>query len=279
MFFTRKKIFNILRYLIFLSVISFFLKRKSENFQSSVNNIFSQEKIQPNQSNGQKKFCSLPRLNFFGHKKNGINKPCLVDQEWGFLKNSKWTFNKLVIDNFISLNCSYKYIYLINDTHNFYSIPNTLIDGTIILDDLIEVHCVAWSMQFNLMKSYRNIHAQIIDKIQPNNQLNFKSPINGCKHLNILLLTFDSLSRVSWTLRMPKTTSYLLNTLKATILKGHTIVGDGTFNNLTPMYTGKFPHELPSAHKNDPNGKPIDEVFPLIWKDLKQKGFLYLFDF
>ncbi|RNA02416.1 hypothetical protein BpHYR1_000810, partial [Brachionus plicatilis] len=87
------------------------------------------------------------------------------------------------------------------------------------------------------------------------------------------------MSRVSWFKRLPKTTKYIHLNLKSTILHGYTIVGDGTFNNLTPLYTGKFPHELPSAHKNDPKGKHVDEVFPMIWKDLHEqdsKTIIYL---
>lgn len=275
MLFKRKKqIFNILRFLTFLVLMNFFLIRKEEKFKSSSSRIFNEKNIQPNQSINQNLFCSLPKLNFLGHEKNGIKKPCQIEQEWGFLKNSKWTYNKSIIDNFFYLNCSYRYITLINDTHNFYSLPNPLLDGTVILDDLIIVNCIAWGNRFFSTKTYQNIHKQIVDKVQTKKQLNIKS-INGSKPLNILLLSFDSLSRVSWVLRMPKTVDFLVNTLKVTILKGHTIVGDGTFNNLTPMYTGKFPHELPSAHKNDPNGKPVDEVFPLIWKDLRQKGWYF----
>lgn len=46
---------------------------------------------------------------------------------------------------------------------------------------------------------------------------------------------------------------------------------------LIPLFTGKTEEELPSALKNDPKGKYVDEVYPFLWKELHEKSKI-LFD-
>ena len=44
------------------------------------------------------------------------------------------------------------------------------------------------------------------------------------------------------------------------------------YKALIPIYTGKTEEELPNVLKNDPNGIYVDEAYPFIWKELKDKS-------
>ncbi|RNA31249.1 DUF229 domain containing [Brachionus plicatilis] len=223
--------------------------------------------LEANQTTQQRFYCKLPNLTLNRHDLTAKYTPCKLKEEWGFLKYGRWYFNKTVVDKFSNIKCTYRSIIHVSDSKFEYSMKRPLSEGTLISDEQIQVDCVA-----NIFY-YKNIHVQILNKmnvIKPD--LSIQNNFT-CKPLNVLLLSYDSISRVSWFKRLPKTTKYLTETLDATILNGHTIVGDGSFNNLTPLYTGKYSDELPSASKYDPNGSYVDEVFPFLWKDLHKKGF------
>lgn len=68
---------------------------------------------------------------------------------------------------------------------------------------------------------YKTAYARILKKNEPIAE-NHKSPIN------VFMLGFDSVSRKLWLENLPKSTNYLVNTLKSTILNGYNIFGDGT---------------------------------------------------
>ncbi|XP_059144629.1 uncharacterized protein LOC131931792 isoform X2 [Physella acuta] len=99
-----------------------------------------------------------------------------------------------------------------------------------------------------------------------------KPPANGLG-LSVALLGFDSMSRMSWLRRMPKTREYLVNTLKAIELEGYNILGDGTPAALLPILTGKHEHELPEARRGKFNAQPVD-VFPWLWNDFRGQGYV-----
>lgn len=59
--------------------------------------------------------------------------------------------------------------------------------------------------------------------------------------LNVLIMGFDSLSRMTFMRKLPK--SYKkLQSLGAIVLEGYNILGDGTPQALIPLLTGTFNH-------------------------------------
>lgn len=52
---------------------------------------------------------------------------------------------------------------------------------------------------------------------------------------NVIMFGFDSLSRNAWIRKLPKTYAYMTDHLKADILQGYNIVGDGTPQALIPV--------------------------------------------
>ncbi len=180
---------------------------------------FFQLILLPNQSFEQENVCRLPKLDFIGHTNFEKPMPCRMKHEWGYLKQKRWYLNHSALQgrSIEHIYCKYRNIIRITDFKMNYSSNETLVDQQIINNPVIEVFCY-----FKNRLSYDNIHVQIVDNLddiyeQEKPDL-FTS--NDCKPLNILLLSYDSLSRVSWVKRLPKTTKFLVNDLNFTILYG-----------------------------------------------------------
>ncbi len=141
--------------------------------------------------------------------------------------------------------------------------------GTRIQKDFFKVDCTASDG-----KTHFNIHAGIAPDPDPKPEpsSNTKKPLE----LNILMVGFDSVSRLTWMRSVPKTYDYLVNVLGTTVLEGYNIVGDGTPQALLPILTGKTEWELPEARRGQPEANPVDE-HPWIWNDLKRLGYVTQF--
>lgn len=249
---------------------------------------FYQFNLLPNQSVEQYKVCKLPKLKLIGHENNEKYVDCRMRYEWGYLKNFHWYLNKTVVSLLRDVKCRYRNVSRVDDFKLEYTKFDMLNDGQIIKHDVIEVVCFA----NNFRLKYDNLHVQIINKLDKleehfnstEEELETKNKTENvkneqCKPLNILLLSYDSLSRVSWFKRLPKTTEYIINKMNFTILYGQNILGDGTPACMIPLLTGKLESELPSTLKSDPNGQYVDQVYPFIWHDLHKKGSFVISEF
>ncbi|CAB3245194.1 unnamed protein product [Arctia plantaginis] len=90
--------------------------------------------------------------------------------------------------------------------------------------------------------------------------------------LNVLIFGFDSTSKNGFIRRMPKSYKYLTEEMKATILNGYNIVGDGTPAALFPILTGKNELELPDVRKKMKNQGTLD-VMPFLFYKLRDMGY------
>ena len=86
--------------------------------------------------------------------------------------------------------------------------------------------------------------------------------------LNILFIALDSLSHANTRRKLPKLYAFLKDDLKALFYKGHSILGDGTTKQLTPMLTGKSVKEQYEARTGKAGARPIDG-WTWIYKELK----------
>ncbi|RNA44170.1 DUF229 domain containing, partial [Brachionus plicatilis] len=231
---------------------------------------FYQKHLWPRQSPEQELTCKLPRLNFEGHEHIEKYQECKLKEEFGFLKNSHWYFNKTVISKYKNFECSYRNINRNDDFDLVYSKYVKLKESQKIDHQVIEVNCLQKDKKKQVL--YNNLHVQIVNRIHLRQKVQANN--DKCKPLNILLLSYDSISRVSWFKRLPQTTEYLINQMNTTVLYGHNIIGDGTPACMIPVLTGKTEEELPSTLKSDPKGQYVDQVYPFIWNDLHKKGYM-----
>lgn len=117
--------------------------------------------------------------------------------------------------------CEYRTINRIDDFK--YSTGKWLIlkNEQLILDEVFEVNCKL--VNTSIKTVYNNLFVQIVPKINKS-----KINITKCKSMNVILLSYDSVSRPSWLQRTPKTSNFIFDIMNFTLLKGYNIIGDGT---------------------------------------------------
>jgi hypothetical protein len=81
------------------------------------------------------------------------------------------------------------------------------------------------------------------------------------------------MSRNAFIRKLPKSYEYLTKVLKADVLKGYNIVGDGTPQALIPLLTGYTELELPETRKRKFSSAYVN-TYPFIWKDYQKAGYV-----
>ncbi|XP_065217381.1 uncharacterized protein LOC135843428 [Planococcus citri] len=97
-------------------------------------------------------------------------------------------------------------------------------------------------------------------------------PKDGLK-LNVLMFGFDSMSRMTFMRKLPKSYSKL-KSLGAIVLEGYNIIGDGTPQALIPILTGKTELEMPDTRKRMGSKASHVNVYPFIWNDFRKFGYV-----
>ena len=92
--------------------------------------------------------------------------------------------------------------------------------------------------------------------------------------LNILIVGMDSLSHANAKRKLPKLYDYLEKELGAIMFNGHSIVGDGTTEQLTAILTGLGELEQYESRRHHRNPRPVDG-WTWIFKELKGKKWIY----
>lgn len=108
--------------------------------------------------------------------------------------------------------------------------------STNVNDEFVRVKCF-----FNGHK-HTDFHS-FVPKKKPMSNLNTQRAIHDEK-LNVYILGIDSLSRLHFHRKMPKTSEYLLKELKAIEYFGYNKLSDNTFPNLIPAFTSYSFEEL-----------------------------------
>lgn len=88
--------------------------------------------------------------------------------------------------------------------------------------------------------------------------------------LNILIVGIDSLSHAHAQRKLPKLYEYMKKDLGAIIFNGHSVVGDGTTEQLTAMLSGLGELEQYESRRHHKNPRPVDG-WTWIFKELKGK--------
>lgn len=98
----------------------------------------------------------------------------------------------------------------------------------LILDEVFEVSCRKRKQSINDFENrYDNVFAQIVSKLD-SSKLQEPSIDSKCKPMNVILLSYDSVSRASWLNILRKTNKFIFETMKFELLNGYNIIGDGT---------------------------------------------------
>ena len=174
--------------------------------------------------------CQLPNLDYGHELKNMKPMPkCKVERNWGKIDSldHKWTIDKDIRSKINSIKCKYRKIERIDDFKVKVGIFTELNDGDFINDDVFEVECDGRFKSNNEKVKFDNLYVQIVDK-NPNQRFNIEKDRNDCFPYNVMLLSYDSVSRVSFTKRLKKTFDFIKKKENFFVLTGYNIVGDGT---------------------------------------------------
>lgn len=227
-----------------------------------------------NQKTIKSSSCNIPPLHLIGHHNHAKRPQCLIKEDWGSTKQGYWHLTENIKKTYENISCSYRTVERIDDFKLKYSPYKILNESSFIPDQTFEVKCSGINKETGNTSVYECLQTQILRKES------FNQPSNSTEsnRMNILLFSYDSVSRVSWLLRLKKSSDFMFNVMKFNLMKGFNIIGEGTPACMIPVLTGKTEEELPSALKADRKGKYVDEVYPFIWNELNQNGYATLFN-
>ncbi|XP_059157677.1 uncharacterized protein LOC131942031 [Physella acuta] len=193
--------------------------------------------------------------------------PVCEGEDWVYVDNGTLRFSKSVLKNYGNFTCDHYILYRINEREIAWGSPYVNIqDGYRIPTDFFKVKC-----QSEDNHTYDGIHAGVAYTHDRANrpEVDLSQGLDG---LSVAIMGYDSMSRLSWLRRMPKTRG-LFAELGAIELEGYNVIGDGTTIALLALLTGRYEWELPDSRINSPVAVPMDD-YPLIWYDMKKAGYL-----
>ena len=173
--------------------------------------------------------CKLPELNYSLPLEELKPAPKCIEKNWGTVDTlyHKWTLNKEIQSELKEIKCSYRKVERIDDFRVNLGVVTDLHNGQIIQDDVVDIECAGQNKSDNSTAKFSYLNVQIIDS-EPRRRFHIKKDKNGCFPYNVMLLSYDSVSRVSFVRRLKKTYDLIRNTDNFYVLKGYNIVGDGT---------------------------------------------------
>jgi hypothetical protein len=244
-----------------------------ESFKKSSNQFLIEESYFGNDSVPRP--CIHPKLDPFDKEILKFVVPeriinCNPKQNWVTVENASIVFSPDAVSRHGSIICAYIPLYRGDDDFKVHEGTRIfpIVDRMPLITDFFKVDCRSKDGAI-----YSNIHSGIA--YDPSLMMRpVWNPMNKqALGYNVLMLGFDSVSRMSFIRLLPKTYEYIVKELGIVILKGYNIVGDGTPQALLPILTGKAETELPEARRGFVNASYVD-AFPWIWNDYKKNGYV-----
>lgn len=244
---------------------------------------------------GSKRFsdfdCVLPDLNpFHPEVMRHFKKEPAVDcrkamDNWVQVTDGKFRISSSARAQYGDITC--KYIPIVRESDYAFaegSPVSPMLDGAQVTSDFFKVECSSSSG-----RKYSSMHSGVARKEdvfkrlesfgkgkQPGSSPDSKGREGSSGEklsLNVFMLGFDSMSRMSWLRNLVATREHFVYKLGAVELEGYNIVGDGTPAAFLPILTGHEELELPEARRGHKGATTVDG-HPWIWKDFKRSGYV-----
>ncbi|XP_046142481.1 uncharacterized protein LOC114874273 [Osmia bicornis bicornis] len=174
-------------------------------------------------------------------------------EDWVILRGSRLVISNRAKKKYGSISCSFSEI-LRDDDYNVSFMPSVESDDSYVLkhSDFVNVKCESKNGD-----EWHSVMAGVKDDPQVKEKNRWENVGSKALKLNVLMFGFDSLSRNTFIL-----------------LEGYNIVGDGTPQALIPILTGKIELELPDTRKRMGLKANYVNVYPMIWNQYKQHGYI-----
>lgn len=199
---------------------------------------------------------------------------CKRELDWLSVENGKIVINDIILKRHGRIVCSITYLTRIDD---FTSKKEQIVEFTSdvgftrLEQDFFQAECNSADKL-----TWNNIMAGVARNETIVKKKSLLKPPEDSMKLNILIFGLDSLSRLHYTRKLPKTYKYLTEVLNATVLKGYNIVGDGTPQALIPILTSSTEPELPETRKRMKSANFVN-IYPFAWKNFSANGYVTAF--
>lgn len=77
--------------------------------------------------------------------------------------------------------------------------------------------------------------------------------------LSVLIIAIDSISNGHAQRKLPKSFNYIKHALEGYVFMGHSVVGDGTTEQVAAFLTGMGEQEYAESRRGKPGAKPVDD--------------------
>ncbi|XP_059157676.1 uncharacterized protein LOC131942030 [Physella acuta] len=193
--------------------------------------------------------------------------PVCEGENWVYIDNGTLRFSKSVLKKYGNFTCDFYNLVRVHERQvTWGSAWRNIPEGYQFPNDFFKVSCKDKNNH-----TYEGVHAGVAYTHDRANrpEVDLSEGLGG---LSVVMFGFDSMSRLSWLRRLPKTREYLVS-LGAIELQSHNVVGDGTTAVFLPQFTGKFEWELPESDLDEDDAIPMDN-FPFLWHEFKKAGYL-----
>uniref|UniRef100_A0A1I8BSW1 DUF229 domain-containing protein n=1 Tax=Meloidogyne hapla TaxID=6305 RepID=A0A1I8BSW1_MELHA len=230
------------------------------------------------ESQQQQHSCKIPKLEVNGsevikfYKKyppldctRGRQKPWVYIDEERRVQPTEYAKSEIGLHN---INCNWAFYNRKTDSELIWTEEENISFGAKIeKGDYLKISCMAGSKQWS------NPFMVVV----PKKKKKLKQTENdSSKPINVYILSFDSLSQMSFRRNLPKTVEFLEKNDFA-VFNGYNIVGDGTPQAFIPILTGLTEEELPLTRKRYPSARYVDEVYPFAWRNFSDAGYATMY--
>ena len=220
--------------------------------------------------------CARPKLELWppevknSFKTDLVPIDCNEEADWIYVKNGRFYFNNDVIKAHGEPLCEVTPILRGDDDYTLIkgSRIKPLHNGQNMTSDFADVKCVS-----STGKVFTSLLSGVAYSAARHNRA-MRAPRDSL-NVNILMIGFDSVSRLSWLRNLPRTHEYFTSQLDGVVLNGYNIVGDGTPQALLPILTGRNETELPEARRGyEAAGARTVDAHPWIWRRMRTQGYV-----
>ncbi|GMT08917.1 hypothetical protein PFISCL1PPCAC_214, partial [Pristionchus fissidentatus] len=215
--------------------------------------------------------CTVPKLDINGpdvvkffHDPEPVI--CAKEKNWMYIDEENTV---RLIEERKSARCESQSISMHTDDMEVYGEWIELKIGSELPFEISNVRC--WDGWSKWEQSFASVKVKDTVKQRSNAKLSTKTKPS------VLILSFDSLSQMTFRRKLPKTVNFLEKQMEAVVLNGYNIVGDGTPQAFIPILTGKTEEELPLTRRRYDNASFLDDVYPLVWNNFSDAGYATMF--
>ncbi|VDM11989.1 unnamed protein product [Wuchereria bancrofti] len=224
--------------------------------------------------------CRIPKLNingsevigFFHHVEAldcGKNK----EKEWAYVdEKGLFTISSDAVKRHGGIKCTITYFERIDDNRLKIGRQIPITSGSPMNKDYAVVECLG-----NDQEKWKHLLWTIVPDRKKEEDLSHIKKPSDWSGLDVYFIGFDSLSQMSFRRKLPKTVKYIEEEFDAVVLDGYNIAGDGTPQAFIRILTGQTEEELPLTRKRFAEANYVDEVYPFVWRNFSDAGYITLY--